>query len=54
MLHLLFGKGLFHMRKNVKYTNSNTMVREDIIRHIVKVSGEDPIVSTTGKQVGNY
>ena len=25
------------------------MVREDIIKHIVKFSGEDPIVSTTGK-----
>ena len=25
------------------------MVREEIIQHIVKVSGEDPIVSTTGK-----
>lgn len=25
------------------------MVREEIIQHIVKVTGEDPIVSTTGK-----
>ena len=25
------------------------MVREEIIQHIVKASGEDPIVSTTGK-----
>ena len=25
------------------------MIREEIIRHIVDVSGEDPIVSTTGK-----
>lgn len=46
----------FVIRKNalsydgkVKYENDNTMVREDIIKHIVKVSGEDPIVSTTGK-----
>ncbi|MBQ4232957.1 MAG: phosphonopyruvate decarboxylase, partial [Lachnospiraceae bacterium] len=31
------------------YKNDNKMVREDIIDHIVKVSGEDPIVSTTGK-----
>ena len=29
--------------------NENTMVREEIIKHIVKVSGEDPIVSKTGK-----
>ena len=35
--------------EKVKYTNDNTMLREEIIRHIVKVSGEDPIVSTTGK-----
>lgn len=33
----------------VKYDNDNDMGREDIIKHIVKVSGEDPIVSTTGK-----
>ncbi len=33
----------------VKYTNDNTMLREEIIRHIVKHSGEDPIISTTGK-----
>ena len=33
----------------VKYENSNTMVREEIIQHIVRASGEDPIVSTTGK-----
>ena len=33
----------------VKYENDNTMLREEIIQHIVKASGEDPIVSTTGK-----
>ncbi len=33
----------------VKYKNGNSMSREDIIRHIVRVSGEDPVVSTTGK-----
>lgn len=33
----------------VKYENRNKMVREEIIRHIVKMTGEDPIVSTTGK-----
>lgn len=31
------------------YNNENKMSREDIIRHIVKVSGDDPIISTTGK-----
>ena len=35
--------------KNVKYENSHSMKREEIIKHIVRVSGEDPIVSTTGK-----
>ena len=33
----------------VKYKNTNIMIREEIIRHIVNISGEDPIVSTTGK-----
>ena len=46
----------FVIRKNaltydekVEYKNDNEMVREDIIAHIVDVTGEDPIVSTTGK-----
>ena len=34
---------------NVKYKNNNTMMREEIIQHILNVSEEDPIVSTTGK-----
>ena len=42
-------KGALSYDAKVKYANENRMVREDIIRHIVKVSGEDPIVSTTGK-----
>ena len=33
----------------VKYVNQNLMKREDIINHIVAISGEDIIVSTTGK-----
>ena len=33
----------------VVYKNDNTMVREEIIKHIAAASGEDPIVSTTGK-----
>ena len=33
----------------VSYENENTMLREEIIQHIVKVSCEDPIISTTGK-----
>ena len=35
--------------EKVKYKNDNTMLREEIIQHIVKASGEDPIISTTGK-----
>ena len=33
----------------VEYKNDNPMVREEIIQHIVKISGNDPIVCTTGK-----
>lgn len=33
----------------VAYKNDNTMVREEIIKHIVTVAGDDTIVSTTGK-----
>ena len=42
-------KGAFEFDGKVKYENSNTMLREEIIRHIVAVSKEDTIVSTTGK-----
>ncbi|MBR2554077.1 MAG: phosphonopyruvate decarboxylase [Aeriscardovia sp.] len=42
-------KGALTYDEKVVYKNDNTMVREDIIKHIVKVTGEDPIVSTTGK-----
>lgn len=42
-------KGALEYNSPVKYHNGNTMVREEIIKHIVKVSGEDPIISTTGK-----
>lgn len=45
----VIGKGGLSYDGKVKYANDNTMVREEIIQHIVKVSGEDPIVSTTGK-----
>lgn len=33
----------------IKYSNENGMRREDIIKHIVDASGEDMIISTTGK-----
>ncbi len=35
--------------EKVEYKNNNSMTREDIIKHIVSVSKEDPIISTTGK-----
>ncbi len=42
-------KGALTDAPAVAYRNDNTMAREQIIRHIVKASGGDPIVSTTGK-----
>ena len=42
-------KGALTYDQKVTYQNENTMRREEIIRHIVAVSGEDPIISTTGK-----
>ena len=42
-------KGALSYDKKVVYANGNTMKREEIIRHIVAATGEDPIVSTTGK-----
>ena len=42
-------KGALAFDGKVKYSNNNTMLREDIVRHIAAAAGEDPIVSTTGK-----
>ena len=42
-------KGALSYDGKVVYKNDNTMLREEIIRHITAVSGDDPIVSTTGK-----
>ena len=42
-------KGALEYGKKVTYQNDYSMTREDIIKHIVTVSGEDPIISTTGK-----
>lgn len=42
-------KGALSYEEKVVYRNENIMRREDIIRHIVSVSGEDPVISTTGK-----
>lgn len=42
-------KGALTDAPKVEYRNDNVMLREQIVQHIVRVSGEDPIVSTTGK-----
>ncbi len=42
-------KGALTYEEKVVYQNEHQMVREEIIRHIVRAAGEDPIVSTTGK-----
>jgi len=42
-------KGALTNAPKVEYKNDNKMIREKIIQHIVAASGEDPIVSTTGK-----
>lgn len=42
-------KGALTYSGKTEYRNDNHMLREDIIKHVVAISGEDPIVSTTGK-----
>ena len=42
-------KGAFQFDAKSKYANSNVLIREKIIEHIVAVSGDDPVISTTGK-----
>ncbi len=42
-------KGALSYSGKVQYSNENTMVREEIIRHITEAAGDSPIVSTTGK-----
>lgn len=42
-------KGAFCSEHKMNYRNENTICRETILEHIVKRSGECPIISTTGK-----
>ncbi len=42
-------KGALEYPEKVEYKNENAMLREEIIRHITAVTGDDPIVCTTGK-----
>lgn len=42
-------KGALSCHPPLHYENGNSMNREEIIQHITRVSGTDPIISTTGK-----
>lgn len=42
-------KGALSYDVNLVYHNDYSMTREEIIRHIILVSKDDPVVSTTGK-----
>lgn len=42
-------KGALEFHKKLKYQNNNVLSREEIIERIVKVSGKDAVISTTGK-----
>lgn len=46
---LVVKKGALGYNEEVEYKNRYTMSREEIIKHIVAVSKEDVIISTTGK-----
>lgn len=46
---LVVKKGALTLEKTVHYENSHSLLREEAIRHIIAVTGDDPIVSTTGK-----
>lgn len=42
-------KGAFEYIEEINYDNHYSMSREEIIENILEVSGEDPVISTTGK-----
>ena len=42
-------KGALTYERKQKYGNEYSMTREEVIRHIIDASGDDPIISTTGK-----
>lgn len=45
----IISKGALTYNKKIAYSNNYSMTREDAIEHIVNVSDQDPIISTTGK-----
>lgn len=42
-------KGALEFENAPKFMNKNAIIREDAIRHIIRITGDDPIISTTGK-----
>lgn len=42
-------KDAFLTETEIEYKNNYKMIREEVIHHIVRVTGENPIISTTGK-----
>ncbi len=42
-------KGALSFDGKISYGNDYSMIREEIIRHVISFSGNDPIISTTGK-----
>ena len=42
-------KGALKYDIDTVYENNHSMLREEIIQHITRVTGEDPVISTTGK-----
>lgn len=46
---LVVKSGALTCDNKVKYANSNTLTREEAIRIITDISGDEPIVATTGK-----
>ena len=48
-IEFVIRKGALSFDKKVVYKNDNVLNREEIIRHIIKYTGNDPVICTTGK-----
>ena len=46
---LVVRSGALEYGRKIKYTNGFTLTREEAIRHIIAVTGDDPVAATTGK-----
>lgn len=42
-------KGALSYEKKIKYQNNNVLKREDVIKSVISIAKDDPIISTTGK-----